>query len=68
MIRCGFSDEEIHDVFKHARNYRQGTTQYHINDVKKFLEEGGRPMKCETVVERCNKHNVPSIDCNHKRQ
>jgi hypothetical protein len=67
MIRCGFSDEEIHEVFRHARDYKQGTTQYHINDVKKFLEGGGKPMRCGTVVERCNGHNMPNIDCNHKR-
>ncbi|MDT7970510.1 MAG: hypothetical protein RQ842_08075, partial [Vulcanisaeta sp.] len=68
MIKCGFSDEEIHDVFKHASNYKPNTTQYHINDVRRFLEGGGKPMRCETVVERCNGHNVPNIDCNHKRQ
>jgi hypothetical protein len=68
MIRCGFSDEEIHDVFKHASNYKPNTTQYHINDTRKYLERGGRPMRCETVVERCNGHNVPSIDCDHNRQ
>ena len=68
MIRCGFSDEEIHGVFRYAKNYKPRITQYHINDVRKFLEGGGRPMKCNTVVERCNGHNIPSIDCNHKRQ
>jgi hypothetical protein len=68
MLHCGFTDEKIHEAFKHANNYNPRTTQYHINDVKKFLEESGRPMKCETVVERCNGHNMPSIDCNHKRQ
>jgi hypothetical protein len=67
MIKCGFSNEEIHGVFKHASNYKPNTTQYHINDARRFLEGGGKPMRCETVVERCNKHNVPSIDCNHKR-
>jgi len=68
MLHCGFTDEEIHEVFRHARDYKQGTTQYHINDVRKFLEGGGKPMRCGTVVERCNGHNMPSIDCNHKRQ
>jgi hypothetical protein len=68
MIRCGFTDEEIHSVFRHARNYNSRITQYHINDARRFLEEGGRPMKCNTVVEKCNGHNVPSIDCNHNRQ
>jgi hypothetical protein len=67
MIRCGFSDEEIHGVFKYAKNYKPHITQYHINDVRKFLEEGGRPMRCNTMVERCNGHNMPSIDCDHKR-
>jgi hypothetical protein len=67
MIRCGFGDEEIHEVFKHADDYNARVTQYHINDVKRFLEEGGKPMKCNTVVEKCNGHNMPNIDCNHKR-
>jgi len=63
MLWCGFSDEEIHEVFKHAHNYRQGTTQSHINDVRKYLEKGGKPMGCETVVEKCNGYKVPDIDC-----
>jgi hypothetical protein len=64
MIRCGFTDEEIHEVFKHADDYNAKVTQYHINDVRKFLEEkGGKPMRCETVVKECGGHNAPSIDC-----
>jgi len=65
MIRCGFTDEEIHEVFKHASDYNPRTTQYHINYTReKYLgEKGGRPVRCETVVENCKGHNVPSIDC-----
>jgi hypothetical protein len=64
MIRCGFTDEEIHEVFKHADDYNAKVTQYHINDVRKFLEEkGGKPMRCETVVKECGGHDAPSIDC-----
>jgi hypothetical protein len=63
MLWCGFTDEEIHEVFRHAHDYRQGTTQYHINDVRKYLEGGGKPMSCETVVERCNGYKVPGLDC-----
>jgi len=64
MIRCGFTDEEIHEVFRHADDYNPRTTQYHINDVRKFLEEkGGKPMRCETVVKECGGHDAPSIDC-----
>jgi hypothetical protein len=64
MIRCGFTDEEIHEVFKHADDYSARVTQYHINDVRKFLEEkGGKPMRCETVVKECGGHDAPSIDC-----
>jgi hypothetical protein len=68
MIKCGFSDEEIHSVFKHAHDYRQGTTQYHINDVRKYLEQGGKPMGCETVREKCNGYKVPDIDCKSIRK
>jgi len=63
MLWCGFTDEEIHEVFRHAHDYKPGTTQYHINDVRKYLEAGGKPMSCETVVERCNGYKVPDIDC-----
>jgi hypothetical protein len=64
MIRCGFTDEEIHEVFKHADDYSARVTQYHINDVRKYLEEkGGKPMRCETVVKECGGHDAPSIDC-----
>ena len=68
MLWCGFTDEEIHEVFKHAHNYRQGTTQSHINDVRKYLEKGGKPMGCETVRERCNGYKVPDLDCKSIRK
>jgi hypothetical protein len=64
MIRCGFTDEEIHEVFKHADDYNARVTQYHINDVRKYLEEkGGKPMRCVTVVKECGGHDAPSINC-----
>ena len=69
MLHCGFTDEDIHEVFnihevfRHARNYRQGTTQYHINDVRKYLENGGQPMRCAKVKEKCNGHKVPELSC-----
>jgi hypothetical protein len=68
MIGCGFTDEEIHSVFRYAKNYKPHITQCYIDDVRKFLEEGGKPMRCVTVIERCNGHNMPSIDCNRKGQ
>ncbi len=63
MIKCGFSDEEIHSVFRYAHDYKPGTTQYHINDVRKYLEGGGKPMSCDTMVEKCNGYKVPDLDC-----
>jgi hypothetical protein len=63
MLSCGFTDEEIHEVFSHARNHKPGTTQYHIDDTREYLEGGGRPMRCVTVVEECRGRNIPSIDC-----
>jgi hypothetical protein len=68
MLWCGFTDEEIHEVFKHAHDYRQGTTQYHINDVRKYLEQGGKPMGCETVREKCNGYKVPDLNCKSIRK
>ena len=67
MIWCGFTDEEMHEVFKHARNYKPNTTQYQINYTRrKMSEEGIRPMRCETVVKECGTHNAPHIDCARK--
>jgi hypothetical protein len=69
MIRCGFTDEEIHEVFKHADDYNPRTTQYHINDTReKYLEKGGKPMKCATVIEKCNGYKVPDLDCKFTRK
>jgi len=68
MINCGFSDEEIHSVFKHAHDYKPSTTQYHINDVRKYLEGGGKPMSCDTMVEKCNGYKVPDLDCKSIRK
>jgi hypothetical protein len=69
MIRCGFTDEEIHEVFKHADNYNPRITQYHINDTReKYLEKGGKPMKCATVIEKCNGYKVPDLDCKFTRK
>ncbi len=65
MLWCGFTDEEIHEVFKYASDYSPRTTQYHINYTReKYLgERGGRPVRCATVVEKCGGHDIPSIDC-----
>ena len=69
MIRCGFTDEEIHEVFKHADDYNPRITQYHINDTReKYLEKGGKPMKCATVIEKCNGYKVPDLDCKFTRK
>jgi hypothetical protein len=69
MLWCGFTDEEIHEVFKHADNYNPRTTQYHINDTReKYLEKGGKPMKCATVIEKCNGYKVPDLDCKFTRK
>jgi hypothetical protein len=68
MLWCGFTDEEIHEVFRHAHDYKPGTTQYHINDVRKYLEQGGKPMSCETMREKCNGYKVPDLDCKSIRK
>ena len=50
-------------LHKHAGDYSVRVTQYHINDVRKYLEEGGKPMSCETVREKCNGYKAPDITC-----
>ena len=51
-------------LHKHAGDYNPRITQYHVNDVRKFLgEEGGKPMRCVTVVRECGGHDAPSIEC-----
>jgi DNA primase large subunit len=67
MLWCGFTDEEIHEVFKHARNYKPHTTQYQINYIREsMLEDGIKPMRCETVVRECNQNKAPNLDCTHR--
>ena len=66
MLWCGFTDEEIHEVFKHARNYKPHTTQYQINYIREsMLEDGIKPMRCETVIRECNQNKAPNLDCTH---
>jgi len=38
MIEEGFTDEQIHDVFKHAKDYKENKTQYYINYNRKWLK------------------------------
>jgi len=63
MLWCGFSDEEIHEVLSRASDYKPNITQYHIDDVREYIEKGGKPMRCITVVEECKGYKVPNIDC-----
>jgi hypothetical protein len=63
MLWCGFSDEEIHEVFSRASDYKPNITQYHIDDVREYFNKGGRPIRCQTVVEECKGYKVPNIDC-----
>ena len=38
MIEEGFTDEEIHEVFKHAKDYNREKTQYYIDYNRKWLQ------------------------------
>jgi len=39
MIEEGFTDEQIHEVFKHARDYDYEKTQYYIEYNRKWIKE-----------------------------
>jgi hypothetical protein len=67
MLWCGFSDEEIHEVFSRASDYNARATQYHIDDVREYIEKGGKPVRCITVVDECKGYKVPNIDCKNTK-
>lgn len=45
MIKEGFSDEDIHEVFKHSENYKPERTQYFIDWFRKKELEVSRGVK-----------------------
>ncbi|MGC8543296.1 MAG: hypothetical protein ACP5NQ_05100 [Vulcanisaeta sp.] len=64
MLANGYGEDEVVEVFKHARNFNEKITRYHINYVWNYLEGDGRPIRCVTVVEMCGGHKIPSnLDC-----
>jgi hypothetical protein len=46
MINSGYSDEEIHEIFKHASDYKYEKTQYYIEQARK---KGYKPFKKENI-------------------
>jgi hypothetical protein len=63
MVKCGFTDDEIHDVFKHAHNYNASRTQAKLNGIRKHVDEGKPIVGCRTVAESCKGHKAPGINC-----
>ena len=45
MIEEGFTDEQIHEVFKYAKDYDPEKTQYYINYNRKWLENKKKLMQ-----------------------
>jgi len=63
MVKCGFTDDEIHNVFKHAHNYNASRTQAKLNGIRKHVDEGKPIVGCRTVAESCKGHKAPDINC-----
>ncbi|MCJ7445720.1 MAG: bifunctional DNA primase/polymerase [Methanotrichaceae archaeon] len=49
LIKSGYSDEFIHSVAKNFINYKHAATQYQLNGVHKFIDEGGSYHPCSEL-------------------
>jgi phage/plasmid-associated DNA primase len=53
LIMAGYSDSALHEFFSRLDNYDFQKTDYQLNQIRKsFIEEGGKPWKCNTLREK----------------
>jgi len=57
--------EAITDIFrKYAGDFNERITKYQIRYVwESWISKGGKPLRCETVLEKCGNHDVPPLTC-----
>ncbi|BDR92677.1 hypothetical protein [Vulcanisaeta souniana] len=60
MLFRGYSEDEIVEVFKHAHDFNENRTRYHIRYAyEHWISQGRKPIACETVREECGNHDMP---------
>ncbi|MGC8544280.1 MAG: hypothetical protein ACP5NQ_10090 [Vulcanisaeta sp.] len=57
--------EAITDIFrKYASDFNERITKYQIKYAwESWISKGGKPLRCETVVEKCGNNDVPPLTC-----
>ncbi len=57
--------EVITDIFrKYASDFNERITKYQIKYTwESWISKGGKPLRCETVREKCGNNDVPPLNC-----
>ena len=64
MLFLGYSEDEIVEVFKNAKNFDEHKTRYFIRYAnEKWVSQGKPPISCKTVAEKCGGNKVPKLEC-----
>jgi len=54
MYVTGHSEDEIVDVFRYAKDFKENRTRYHVRYEIKRINAGYRPISCKRVKEECS--------------
>lgn len=54
MYASGYSEEEIVDIFRYAKDFNEKKTRYHVSYEVGRMAKGEKPWSCKFVAERCN--------------
>ena len=64
MLFLGYSEDEIVEVFRSAKDFNEHKTRYYIRyEYEKWISQGMPPISCKTVVRKCGDHKVPKLEC-----
>lgn len=62
LLYAGRSEDEVVEVFKHARDFKESKTRYHVRYEMRRLQQGRRPVGCRRVEQECQE-KVPKPLC-----
>jgi hypothetical protein len=62
LARAGWSEDEIVEVFRHARDFKESKTRYHVRYEMRRVQQGRRPVGCRRVEQECQQ-KVPRPLC-----
>lgn len=61
LLWAGYSVDDVVEVFRQHPpvDFNEEKTRYHVESVVNYILRGGKPPRCETVLQQCPKEQLP---------